>query len=70
MMRQLRCSDGMFIAGGELLTHEGFAHIVRMVRSHGYKRVLVTNGVGLTLAKTAEMKKAGLFGFTFYVDSH
>ena len=70
MMRQLRRSDGMFIAGGEPLTHPGLAHIVRMVRSHGYKPVLVTNGVGLTPAKTAELKKAGLFGFTFHVDSH
>ena len=69
-MRRLRRSDGMFIAGGEPLTHPRIADIVRMVRAHGYKPVLVTNGVGLTSLRLQELKKAGLFGFTFHVDSH
>jgi hypothetical protein len=69
-MKKLRRSDGMFIAGGEPLTHPQIDDVVRIVKSHGYKPVLVTNGVGLTPQRLAELKKAGLFGFTFHVDSH
>lgn len=69
-MKRLRLSDGMFIAGGEPLTHPHIADIVRMVKAHGYKPVLVTNGVGLTPQWLSDLKKAGLFGLTFHVDSH
>ena len=67
---KLRRSDGMFIAGGEPLTHPRIVEIVRVVAAHGVKPVLVTNGVGLTPALLSDLKKAGLFGFTFHVDSH
>jgi hypothetical protein len=69
-MKKLRRSDGMFIAGGEPLTHPQIDEVVRIVKSHGYKPVLVTNGVGLTPRRLVELKKAGLFGFTFHVDRH
>jgi len=69
-MRKLRRSDGMFIAGGEPLTHPKIIEIIRIVKRHRYKPVLVTNGVGLTPEWLSELKKAGLFGFTFHVDSH
>ena len=69
-MSRLRRSDGMFIAGGEPLTHPRIVDIVRLVHAHGFKPVLVTNGVGLTPAALADLKKAGLFGLTFHVDSH
>ncbi len=69
-MRLLRRSDGMFIAGGEPLTHPRILDIVRLVKESGYKPVLVTNGVGMTPARMAALKRAGLFGFTFHVDSH
>ena len=45
---KLRRSDGMFIAGGEPLTHPGIVDIVRMVAARRLKPILVTNGVGLT----------------------
>ncbi|MCJ7580044.1 MAG: radical SAM protein [Candidatus Aminicenantes bacterium] len=69
-MRKLRRSDGMFIAGGEPLSHPKIVEIVRIVKRNGYKPVLVTNGVGLTLDLILELKRAGLHGFTFHVDSH
>lgn len=67
---RLRRSDGIFIAGGEPLTHPGVVEIVRMVAAKGLKPVLVTNAVGLTPALLVDLKTAGLFGFTFHVDSH
>jgi organic radical activating enzyme len=69
-MRKLRRSDGMFVAGGEPLTHPDIVEVVRIVKRYGYKPVLVTNGVGLTPEWLSEFKKAGLHGFTFHVDSH
>jgi molybdenum cofactor biosynthesis enzyme MoaA len=69
-MRRMRRSDGMFIAGGEPLTHPDIVEVVRLVRGRGYKPVLVTNGVGLTDELLARLKAAGLHGFTFHVDSH
>jgi hypothetical protein len=69
-LKGMRRSDGMFIAGGEPLTHPDIVEIVRLVRAAGYKPVLVTNGVGLTNALLAELKAAGCHGFTFHVDSH
>ncbi len=65
-----RRSDGIFIAGGEPLTHPRVSDVVRMVAARGLKPVLVTNGVGLTPAGVRELRAAGLFGFTFHVDSH
>ncbi len=67
---KLRRCDGIFIGGGEPLTHPGIVEIVRMVAARRVKPVLVTNGVGLTPVLLSRLKKAGLFGFTFHVDSH
>lgn len=69
-MLKLRRCDGMLIAGGEPMTHPEILDIVRMVKAHKIKPILLTNGVGLDRELTAELKKAGLFGFTFHVDSH
>jgi Radical SAM superfamily len=67
---KLRRSDGIFIAGGEPLTHPRIVDVVRMVAARRLKPVLVTNAVGLTPALLKDLKRAGLFGFTFHVDSH
>lgn len=69
MLKRRRC-DGMLIAGGEPLTHPQIVDVVAQVKSHKVKPILLTNGVGLTSHFISELKKAGLFGFTFHVDSH
>ncbi len=66
---RLRKTDTMFISGGEPLLHPRVTDIVRMVRSCKIKAVLVTNGHRLTPAKAGELKKAGLLGIIFHVDS-
>jgi organic radical activating enzyme len=66
----LRKCDLMMIAGGEPLTHNRILDIVRLVKSYGPKPLLVTNAVALNASLLHELKKAGLFGFIFHVDSH
>ena len=66
---RLRKCDGVSIAGGDPLTHPEIIEIVRMVKAKGLKPILNTNGLALTKELLLELKKAGVFGFTFHVDS-
>ncbi len=67
---RLRRSDAVLIAGGEPLTHPEIAGIVAVVRQMGVKPVLITNGIGLDRDRVKDLKRAGLYGVTFHVDSH
>jgi len=69
-MLELRRCDAMLIAGGEPLTHPQITEITELVKAVGVKPVIVTNGVNLTPEKLKELKRAGLRGITFHVDSH
>ncbi len=62
--------DSISITGGDPLMHPEIVDIVRIIR-HEYdkKPVLNTNGLALTPELTRDLKRAGLFGFTFHVDS-
>jgi pyruvate-formate lyase-activating enzyme len=64
-----RKTDGVSIAGGDPLTHPQVVDIVRMVAERGWKPILNTNGLALTEDLLREMKKVGLFGLTFHIDS-
>jgi organic radical activating enzyme len=66
---RLRKCDGVSIAGGDPLTHPEIVEIVRMVKAKGLKPILNTNGLALTKELLMELKKAGVYGFTFHVDS-
>jgi organic radical activating enzyme len=66
---RLRKCDGVSIAGGDPLTHPEIVEIVRMVKAKGLKPILNTNGLALTEKLLVELKKAGVYGFTFHVDS-
>jgi pyruvate-formate lyase-activating enzyme len=61
--------DGVSIAGGDPLTHPEVAKIVRLVADRGYKPVLNTNGLALDEPLLRELKKQGLVGLTFHIDS-
>ena len=61
--------DGVSIAGGDPLTHPKVVDIVRMVKERGWKPVLNTNGLALDEKLLRELKKAGLVGLTFHIDS-
>lgn len=66
---RLRRSDCMSIAGGDPLIYPDIVPLVREVRARGWKPIINTNGKALTRDLLWELKRAGVFGFTFHVDS-
>jgi MoaA/NifB/PqqE/SkfB family radical SAM enzyme len=66
---RLRTCDGVSIAGGDPLTHPDIIEIVREVKNRNIKPIINTNGLALTKELLKELKKAGVFGFTFHIDS-
>ena len=66
---RLRNFDGVSIAGGDPLCHPEVVEIVRRVHQMGRKPILNTNGLELTREHLEELKRAGLVGLTFHVDS-
>ena len=66
---RLRKTDGVSIAGGDPLTHPQIEEIVAMVAADGDKPIINTNGQLLTVEKLRALKKAGVKGFTFHIDS-
>lgn len=64
-----RKTDSISIAGGEPLIHPDILEVVRMIAKKGWKPVINTNGDYLTPEYLKELKKAGVFGFTFHIDS-
>ncbi len=69
VFERLRNCDSVSIAGGEPLAHPEIVEIVSMVRHKGWKPVINSNGALLTPALLRELKRAGVIGFTFHVDS-
>ncbi|MFZ0455198.1 MAG: radical SAM protein [Ignavibacteriaceae bacterium] len=65
----LRKCDGVSIAGGDPLTHPDVIDIVKSVKERGLKPIINTNGLALTKELLKELKKAGVYGFTFHIDS-
>ncbi|MFQ6038276.1 MAG: radical SAM protein [Candidatus Aminicenantales bacterium] len=69
VFHSLRKSDCMSITGGDPLCHPQITEIVRISRDMGWKPIVNTNGMALTETMLQELKKAGVFGFTFHVDT-
>ena len=69
VFQRYRNADGVSIAGGDPLTHPKIVDIVQMVAARGWKPILNTNGLALTEDLLRKMKRAGLFGLTFHIDS-
>lgn len=65
-----RRMDSISITGGDPLVHPEIVEIVRIIREEYHlKPVLNTNGLALTPELLRELKRAGVFGFTFHIDS-
>lgn len=65
-----RNSDCISIAGGDPLLHPQITDIVKEIKSRGLKPIVNTNGFALTMDLLKKLKKAGVYGFTFHVDSN
>lgn len=64
-----RKSDCISIAGGEPLLYNNIIELVADIKSRGLKPIINTNGIALTKKLLHDLKKAGVFGFTFHIDS-
>ena len=69
IFRRLRKTDSISIAGGDPLTHPDIEKIVEAIALNGQKPIINTNGQLLTMEKLKALKKAGVQGFTFHIDS-
>lgn len=69
VFKRLRKSDCMSIAGGDPLVYPDIVELVSIVKEMGWKPVINTNGVALTETLLEALKKAGVFGFTFHIDT-
>jgi MoaA/NifB/PqqE/SkfB family radical SAM enzyme len=69
LFQSMRNADGISIAGGDPLMHPQIVEIVRTVAEMGLKPIINTNGNVLTKELLRELKHAGVYGFTFHVDS-
>ncbi len=69
VFQRLRKFDAVSIAGGDPLVHPEVVEIVRMVKERDLKPIINTNGLALDESMLRELKRAGVFGFTFHIDS-
>ncbi len=64
-----RNTDCISIAGGDPLLHPQIVEIIAEIKKRALKPILNTNGAALNPSFLKELKKAGVYGFTFHVDS-
>lgn len=69
IFKKYRKTDGVSIAGGDPLVHPEIVEIVRLIAQEGVKPILNTNGFALTQELLRDLKRAGVAGFTFHIDS-
>ena len=69
VFKKLRKSDCISIAGGDPLVYPHIVDLVRMIDEMGWKPIINTNGLVLDDALLKDLKKAGVFGFTFHIDT-
>ncbi|MBM2813377.1 MAG: putative Fe-S oxidoreductase [Ignavibacteria bacterium] len=69
VFQKFRKADSISIAGGEPLIHPDILKIVRMIKERGWKPTINSNGIIATEEMILNLKDAGLFGFTFHIDS-
>jgi len=69
VFQSLRKTDCISIAGGEPLLYPNIVELVADIKSRGLKPIINSNGIALTKELLYDLKKAGVFGFTFHIDS-
>jgi organic radical activating enzyme len=69
VFKKLLKSDCMSIAGGDPLVYPQIVELVSMIKDMGWKPIINTNGLALDETLLWKLKKAGVFGFTFHIDT-
>ena len=69
VFKKLRKSDCMSIAGGDPLVYPQIVELVTIIKEMGWKPIINTNGLALSESLLRDLKKAGVFGFTFHIDT-
>jgi hypothetical protein len=69
VFQKFRKSDCISIAGGEPLLYPHIVDLVAEINNQGYKPIINSNGEPLTRELLRDLKDAGVFGFTFHIDS-
>jgi hypothetical protein len=69
VFQSLRKTDCISIAGGDPLLYPDIIKLIAEIKSRGIKPIINTNGIALTKELLHDLKKAGVFGFTFHIDS-
>jgi len=67
--QSMRKTDCISIAGGDPLLYPQIIELVADIKRRGLKPIINTNGIALTKEFLHELKQAGVFGFTFHIDS-
>jgi len=68
-LKRWRNCDNISLAGGEPILHPDVIEIVRFSSELGMKVVILTNGYALNEKLIADLRDAGLTGFSFHIDS-
>jgi MoaA/NifB/PqqE/SkfB family radical SAM enzyme len=69
VFKKLIKRDCMSIAGGDPLVFPQIVELVKMIKNMGWKPIINTNGMALNDSLLLDLKKAGVFGFTFHIDT-
>ena len=69
IFKNIRKTDGISIAGGEPLLHPQICDIVSLIAGYGWKPIINSNAATLNVDFLKKLKTAGVFGFTFHIDS-
>ncbi|MCK5087283.1 MAG: radical SAM protein [Melioribacteraceae bacterium] len=69
IFEKYRNTDCISIAGGDPLLYPDIVETVAEIKKRGLKPIINTNGKALTMELLKKLKAAGVYGFTFHIDS-
>lgn len=68
-LKKWRNCDGISLAGGEPILHPDIIELIQFITDHGMKSMILSNGYALSEDLLLKLKKAGLTGVSFHIDS-
>jgi pyruvate-formate lyase-activating enzyme len=68
-LKKWRQCDNISLAGGEPVLHPNILELISFIRENKMKAIVHTNGYAFTEELVRDLKKAGLVGINFHIDS-